>query len=125
MFAYSDAALGHLVQHHITLTYCLEQIISCLNTILLRRVHLQDSSAESGRFAIHAFCCVLWFSLLVQLCYSWMILIATFSNTYISFLQRGLDALPGITLLSACLETVSLPTYLGVLTSWDGMEGFE
>ncbi|KAF3638482.1 hypothetical protein FXO37_24368 [Capsicum annuum] len=39
--------------------------------------------------------------------------------------QRGLDALPGITLLSACLETVSLPTYLGVLTSWDGVEGFE
>ncbi|KAK4346880.1 hypothetical protein RND71_033219 [Anisodus tanguticus] len=70
-FVYSDAAFGHLVYHHINMTYCVEQSISCLNTILLWRVHLQDTSAESGRS------------------------------------MRGLDALPGMTLFSACLETVS------------------
>lgn len=39
----------------------MEQSISCLNTILLWRVHLQDTSAESGRFIIRAFCYELCF----------------------------------------------------------------
>lgn len=80
------------------------QILSLINNFLLWRIHLQDKGGTPGQE----------FSLLLanfrprmvakyQFCHRLCILIIC----YVNLLQRGIDALPGMTILSACLETVS------------------
>ena len=78
----------------------MEQIFCCFNTILLWWLCLQDSSTKTGR---------IWYIYFIF--YKKTLFCLIFWWKFVDKCQHGIDALPGMTILSACLETVSEYTF--------------
>ena len=84
---------------------------SIINNILLWRIYIQDSRRKSGLLLLsfnlqQLFNLISFLSCIFHGENEWELRneVAVFF-----FVQRGLDALPGMTILSACLEVVSFP----------------